>query len=123
MDEIKSRFLAGSKRPILYSGFESGVSLLELAGCGVVYLDGSFVTEKPTPGDFDACWEVAGVDDQILDPIFLDFTNARAAQKARFGGEFFPRSSLADGQRDFLEYFQLDKFTGNAKGIVRVRMK
>ncbi len=31
-----------------------------------------------------------GVDPNHLDPIFLDFSNARAAQKRRFMGEFFP---------------------------------
>ena len=37
----------------------------------MVYVDGSFVTEKETPGDFDACWEMDGIDPIKLDPIFL----------------------------------------------------
>jgi hypothetical protein len=32
------------------------------AGCKRVYLNGSFVTSKDEPGDFDACWDPTGVD-------------------------------------------------------------
>lgn len=56
-----------------------------------MYLDGSFVTSKPAPGDIrDACWVIEGVDPERPDPIFLNFADGRAAQKARFGCELFP---------------------------------
>jgi hypothetical protein len=59
-------------------------------------LDGSFVTTKERPGDFDACWDIRFVDDAVLDPTFLDFSQGRAAQKRRFLGEFFP-AQLPEG--------------------------
>jgi len=34
-------------------------------------------------GDFDACWEAGGVDPAVLDPVLLDFSALRAAQKAK----------------------------------------
>jgi len=85
------------------------------------YLDGSFVTTKDQPGDFDACWDVTDVDPDKIDPVFFDFDNGRAAQKARFGGEFFP-AQLPEGDsgKTFLEFFQIDKNTGDPKGIVAV---
>jgi hypothetical protein len=93
------------------------------AGCVAVYLDGSFVTASTSPADFDACWEMAGVDLKLLkqlEPLFFNFSNKRAAQKARFLGEFFPAEIAADAhRRTFLEFFQLDR-TGLAKGIIRV---
>jgi hypothetical protein len=44
------------------------------------------------PNDFDACWAMAGVDFDLLDrldPVLLDWSNRRAAQKAKFGDELF----------------------------------
>jgi hypothetical protein len=76
------------------------------------------------PGDFDALWETAGVDVERLlemEPCFGDFANGRAAQKARFGGEFFPADlPELDSGRLFLDFFQTDRETGNAKGIIAI---
>ena len=92
---------------------------LRNAGCQTTYVDGSFVTSKEVPGDFDACWEEAGVDPTILDPVLLTFENGRAAQKAKFQGELFPVSAIANADEfSFLEFFQTDKKTGRRKGIV-----
>lgn len=67
-----------------------------------------------------ACWEAAGVDVRRLDPELPDFDNARAAQKARYGGELFPADWAAspDGIT-FLDYFQRDR-TGRPKGIIAI---
>ena len=59
---------------------------LKDAGCKTVYVDGSFVTGKERPGDFDACWEEEGVDPTILDPVLLTFDAGRATQKAKYMG-------------------------------------
>ena len=98
-------------------------SLLLIAGCGTIYLDGSFVTDKPLPGDFDVCWDPVGVDPSKLDPVFLNFDDYRAAQKARFMGEFFP-SSMREGAtgHTFLDFFQVEKFTGGKKGVLTVAL-
>ena len=49
---------------------------LKNAGCLTVYLNGSFVTNKEVPNDFDACWEEDGVDPAVLDPVLLTFDPA-----------------------------------------------
>ena len=95
---------------------------MKIAGCKTVFLDGSFVTDKLYPGDFDACWDPAGIDTNKLDPVLLDFSNRRKRQKQKYYGEFFPSSFLADGSRTFVEYFQMDKDTGGAKGIIRIQL-
>ena len=119
--EIESRFGQTPYRRRMVAGFRQAIELLRAAGCRAVYLDGSFVTSKDQPGDFDACWDIAGVDPTLLDPIFLTFDNKRAAQKARFLGEFFPAQSSEGGSgRTFLEFFQTDKSSGGTKGIVAV---
>jgi hypothetical protein len=82
------------------------------------------VTRKEHPGDFDACWDVGDVDDNKLDPVFWDFSQARAAQKQRFGGEFFP-AQLPEGATGnaFVEFFRINKLTGEPKGILAVRLR
>ena len=97
----------------LLAGLEMAIESLRLAGCRTVYVDGSFVTSKEIPNDFDACWEEAGVVPEMLDPVLLRFDAGRAAQKARYLGELFPASigATADGI-SFLEFFQTDRETG-----------
>ena len=91
------------------------------AGCSAIYIDGSFVTSKETPNDFDACWEEAGVNPELLDPVLLRFYAGRAEQKARDLGELFPASIGATvDETSFREFFQTDRGTGRTKGIVAV---
>ncbi|MDO8185965.1 hypothetical protein Q5424_05755 [Conexibacter sp. JD483] len=87
----------------------------------MAYLDGSFVTSKEHPGDFDACWEVAGVDASRLDRELLDFSDLRAAQKQRYGGELFPAETAAEpAGTTFLDFFQRDRDSGQSKGIIAI---
>lgn len=123
--EFAARFATTPHRRELLSGLEAGLRGLRVAGCAAVYVDGSFTTNMETiyneaPRDFDACWDESGVDINALDAVFLDFSAGRAAQKARFGGEFFPAHALADFQSWYIDYFQRDKITGRAKGIVKI---
>jgi hypothetical protein len=118
IEEVEARFAITNHRKHLFSGFKNGVMELCKAGCRKIYLDGSFITEKPIPCDFDVCWDEQGIDDTKLDPIFRDFKDFRKNQKNRFYGEFFPADAMADGKRRFLDYFQNDKFTDKAKGII-----
>ncbi len=122
LDEVEVRFAASAHRKRLFFGFRNGVIALRKAGCNRILLDGSYVTDKPLPGDFDVCWEPAGVDSTKLDPVLLDFTDGRKKQKECFHGEFFPANLSADGKHFFLDFFQIDKYTGNAKGIIRIRL-
>jgi hypothetical protein len=120
LKETEARFAKSVHRKLLFSGFKNGVMALRKAGCRIIFLDGSFVTEKPIPGDYDVCWDPVGVDDAKIEPVLLDFSNKRKKQKKCFHGEFFPTNLLADGKSLFLDYFQIDKYTGNVKGIICV---
>ena len=73
------------------------------------------------PNDFDACWEEAGLDPTVLDPVLLTLDPARATQNAKYLGELFPMSAIASGDGfSFLEFFQMDKETGGRKGIIAI---
>jgi hypothetical protein len=87
--ELVARYGYNPHRLALLAGLKAALDALRTVGCRRVYLDGSFVAAKEVPNDFDACWELAGVDFDLLDrhePALLDWTHLRAAQKARFGG-------------------------------------
>lgn len=92
-------------------------------GCGLseVVLNGSFVTAKDEPGDFDACWDPDGVDMEMLDPVLLDLSQGRLVQKERFGGELFPNVTEAGSGLVFAEFFRNERDTGR-KGIVVLRL-
>lgn len=106
------------------AGLKEALQALAAAGCRTLYIDGSFVTAKELPGDFDGCWDSEGVDGDLLEPVLLDFSNRRAAQKAKYGGELFPSVALADpAGNTFLDFFQIDKATGDAKGIIAIDLQ
>jgi hypothetical protein len=63
------------------------------------------------------------VDPARLDDELLDFSNARAAQKARYGGELFPVEASAEpAGTTFLHYFQRDRDSGAAKRIISIAL-
>lgn len=117
-------FGKSAARVRLLSGLERAARSLRAAGCTTLYVDGSFVTLKESvagtsPNDFDGCWDLSNVDPTQLDPVLLDFRNRRAAQKAKFFGELFPIQYPADPNgTPFLNFFQLDKASGDPKGII-----
>jgi hypothetical protein len=123
-DEIADRFGTTPQRRALLSGLRTALQALQAAGCRMVYIDGSFVTTKLVPNDFDACWDIEGVDPDRLDPVLLTFDDGRSAQKAKYLGELFP-AQLSEGGSggSFLAFFQVDKETGNPKGIVALDLR
>ena len=125
-NQIVSRFGHTPHRANLLLGLMDGIAALKAAGCQEIYLDGSFCTDKEVPGDFDVCWDDSTVDLNLLiqtAPLMFEFGQARAAQKARYLGEFFPCSWIAAPPSTlYLDFFQLDKNTGGAKGIVGLQL-
>ena len=120
-NELVIRFGYTSWRARLLSGLRAALENLRDAGCRTVYIDGSFVTSKEVPNDFDACWEEYGVDPAYLDGVLLTFDVGRATQKTKYMGELFPASAIADANGlSFSEFFQTDVATGRSKGIVSI---
>lgn len=122
--EIADRFGGTTRRRRLLDGLLLAVRSLHQAGCRRIYIDGSFVTSKAMPGDFDACWDIDGVEPTLLEPVLLTFDQGRKAQKAAYGGELFPAQVPADEAGTvFLDFFQIDKRTGRQKGIVLLELE
>lgn len=117
--ELVSKYGGNEWRKLLLEGLKAALMNLKNAGCRTVYVDGSFVTGKEIPGDFDALWETEGVDPYKLDPVLLTFDAERSTQKAKYRGEMFPLGYMPDGYGFYmLGFFQIDKETGQRKGII-----
>jgi hypothetical protein len=121
--EMLDRFGQTPWRRQLLVGLLEALRLLKAAGCQRAYIDGSFVTTKDEPGDFDACWDADGVDFDLVDDRLLTFDRGRATQKAAFRGELFIADARADPHGTlFRDFFQTDR-DGRRKGIVTITLK
>jgi hypothetical protein len=123
--EVKESFGFSERRVWLLERLYEALTNLKNAGCQTAYLDGSFASNKENPGDIDVCYDPRGVVGIKLDPVFLEFSNFRAAQKAKYGCEFFPSSATAslNPRLTYLEFFQRDKYTDEAKGIIALELR
>lgn len=117
--DVVARFSYNAHRIWLVGGLYAALKNLEGAGCCDVLLNGSFVTTKPFPNDYDAGWEIFGVELRRLDPVLLDFKNRRAAMKAKYLGDLFPASLPATSGETYRQFFQHD-LDGAPKGIVHI---
>jgi hypothetical protein len=125
--EFAQMFGIDPHRRRLLNGLHELLTKLAAVGCETAYIDGSFVTLKQIPADFDGAWEIANVDLQrllLIEPLLFDFSKQRAAQKRKYLGEMFPADSIEGGSgRTFLEFFQQDKQTGARKGVVAIDLR
>jgi hypothetical protein len=126
-EDFYNEFSFSPKRKILLIGLENAINELKKCGCDTIYIDGSFVTNKLEPNDFDACWEgdVFTVVNNMMaiEPIFLDFSNCRKNQKDKYKGEILPAMSYADSKgTTYLDFFQQIKYSIDRKGIVAIKL-
>lgn len=119
-DELQQQFGTTPRRVNLLTGLTLALNLLAAARIPRVYVNGSFISSKDAPGDFDACWDWdQSTDFSKLHSIFLDLASPRANQKSMFGGEIFPADAVADHLGTSYRYFfQKDTRTGVQKGIL-----
>ncbi|QKU54559.1 DUF6932 family protein [Vibrio cholerae] len=124
MQELIERFGYNAKRAWLLDGLSLLIRNLESAGCRLIYIDGSFVTEKEIPGDYDMAWSIQGVEPGKLDPcLLLARPEDRKDIELVYRGDVFP-AEIPEGAsgKTFLSFFQQDKNTGEKKGIVAINI-
>jgi hypothetical protein len=112
-DEFWERFATNIYRKQLLTGLRLALNSLKVAGCQQVYIGGSFVTDKEKPNDYDGCFEVFGIDENKIDPIFL--IPDLQAQKDKFYGELLPNSVMVG-------FFQND-INRQPKGVISLNPK
>lgn len=122
--EVVARFGWNPHRQWLLAALRRAIEQLRTAGCVLAYLDGSFVTAKELPGDYDMCWSIVGVNAALLDPVLLKFDDGRRAMNAKYLGDLFPAETPeGTSGRRFVDFFQIDKLTGDPKGIVVIDLR
>ncbi|HTH55709.1 MAG TPA: hypothetical protein VL728_06655 [Cyclobacteriaceae bacterium] len=121
--EFNKRFGVNQHRTRLISGLVSAAKVLKGAGCLLIYVDGSFVTSKSYPSDYDACWDVVGVNPYLLDRLMIQFDElSRQLLRVKYFGDLFPAQiSETRSGKSFVDFFQTDKETGRSKGIVALK--
>ena len=91
-EDVVSEFGTNERRKELLAGLRMALINFAKAGCSSVLLNGSFVTKKEQPGDYDVAWNPDGVDITRLDPVLCDYVNGREKMKEKYLGEFFLKS-------------------------------
>jgi hypothetical protein len=122
--EIEQRYGYNDDRRRLLGGLRAAIDNLKAAGCTRVYVDGSFITDKPVPGDFEMCWEPKDVDRNLLDPLFnlaINVLPPRLKQKEKYLGEVV-LTVPSPAVFDHLNFFQFDSRTGDTKGIIALNL-
>jgi len=121
-EEFVERFGTNALRLRLLRGLQMAIEQLKAAGCQTIYINGSFVTIKADPGDFDACWDREEVDIdylRIYAPKLLNHYD-RTGQKAKYRGEIFPSDQpIGNYGINSFEFFQRDR-KQNKKGIIAI---
>lgn len=110
--EVCERFGWNLHRKKLLEGLKRGLEDLKACGCLKVYLDGSFISQRDRPKDFDICYEEEGMDFEKLSDEYEELTvfkNKRKLQKSKYGGEFLRANDEACGNLTFKDFFQLIK--------------
>ena len=120
--DVIHHFGNNSHRMRLIGGLEAACRNLSTAGCQGLLLDGSFVTAKPLPRDYDGVWDSEGVDYSLLDPVLLDFSEERAAMKAKYLVDQFPANLDEASGQCFEDFFRTDR-NGIEKGLVRINLE
>lgn len=127
MEEVERRLGFTPRRRWLMKGLRAAVEAFWGAGIDEIYVDGSFCTERPDPGDIDGYWVEpdAEVYDRI-DPYWIDFELIPRDGKWKWrmwvdhGVEFFINPAMsATREAGFPEFFRRRR-DGHPRGIVRV---
>ena len=113
----------------MLKGLRAAVEAFWAAGIQEIYIDGSFCTEKPDPGDIDGYWVEpdAGVYDRI-DPYWIDFELVLVPHVRKWkwrmwadhGVEFFIHPAMqASAEMGFPDFFRQDRDC-QPRGVIQV---
>ena len=124
--DVEVMFATTPHRRWLLEGLRKALAELARVNCQAAYLDGSFVTDKVKPGDYDLCWDhttMTNAELLALDPLFTDPANLdwpRTAQNTKYRGDLLPNVVEGSSGLLFVDFFQIDRNVGTpySKGIV-----
>lgn len=117
--DLVAAFGQGSvKRKLATEGLRRFALMLHAAGGKWLFVDGSFVTGRERPSDWDGCFLSAGLDWQAVDPRLKDIQSNRDSLKADFKCDVFAAETInGETGKPFRDFFQHER-TGKPKGIL-----
>ena len=129
LDQIAKRLGFTPRRRWLIRGLRAAVKAFWAAGIEGIYVDGSFCTDKPDPGDIDGYWVEPDPDVyERIDPYWIDFELVfvpgvrkwKWRMWADHGVEFFVHPAMrVSPQTDFPAFFRQDR-DGHRRGVIQV---
>jgi hypothetical protein len=129
LEEIGMRLGFTPRRRWLLKGLRSAVEAFWAAGIEEVFIDGSFCTEKPDPGDIDGYWVEPDqhVYDRI-DPYWIDLELVLVPQLRKWkwrmwadhGVEFFIHPIMQAGPEITFPAFFRKGRDGQLRGVIQV---
>lgn len=121
MAEVQARFAHNEKRKQLFDGLEEVISILKECNCPEVFLDGSFITKKEQPNDYDLCYEPTGV---LATERFREFLRGRSTNKEKYRGDIFVHMPVPPFYVNHVNNWQKDGRNEDvAKGILRIDLR
>ncbi|RNJ49052.1 DUF6932 family protein [Methylocystis hirsuta] len=123
-EEFTERYGVTTHRKRLIELMQKLIVHLKEVQCQNLFVDGSFVTNKEVPNDYDACWDVTGVKIERMDPVLLVFTTeGKEKMVIKYGGDLRPdKFSPFETNVSYLEFFQIDR-EGDRKGIIHLSLQ
>lgn len=117
--EIRSRFVYNAKRKALFVQLQKVLSILKTSNCLEAYLNGSYITNKKEPGDYDLCWEPTGIK---ATRDIRKLLKSPDTLKQKFLGDISPCIPQPPYHLDHVTSWQMD-IEGNAKGIIKIILR
>jgi len=118
--EFREAFAYNHRRAWLFEGFIAACKALREAGCGRIYIGGSYVTSKSEPGDYDACWDPIGVSAN-LDPVLYD-DNFLLERQRLYRGDLLIGGAYDGPTGENYHFLARDKETGQERGMIGIKL-
>jgi len=128
-EEFISEFSFSPRRKYLISGLEKVVKILKEANCECIFINGSFISDKLEPNDWDACFkDTYRMNDYLYNKYPELFDQYKCKEK--YFGDLFQANAITDISTEirFLDFFQRikpsrrTKKTIEFKGIVSIKL-
>jgi hypothetical protein len=86
--EVETKFAYNTKRKELFTGLARVITILREAKCWEIHLDGSYITTKEEPTDYDLCFEPTGL--EKTEELFA-LLSQKEGRKTEYLGDIFAR--------------------------------
>ncbi len=123
LEEAKERFATSEHRSALWHQLIQVIGIMRKHGlAGILFIDGSYVTDKAMPGDIEIVLDVRTESAEKIGKAAIFFAKCHDRLKTNFGIDWYPNYP---GGNDFTVFFQYTRPTertpsGTKKGILRI---